>query len=99
MPTESGHSSHRSQHDREASAAPSRRLNERQPKFRAIENLARISHGVRRIGAPNQRKFFCEKDFAMIRGAPRCRQSVAQSGLILEGWKAASWKRPLMLDW
>ena len=29
----------------------------------------------------------------MIRGAPRCRQSVAQSGLILEGWKAASWKR------
>ena len=32
--------------------------------------LARISHRVRRIGAPNQRKFFCEKDFGMIRGAP-----------------------------
>jgi probable addiction module antidote protein len=61
--------------------------------------LTRISHTVRRIGAPNQRKFFCEKDFAMIRGAPRCRQSVAQSSLILEEWKAAWWKRPLMLDW
>jgi hypothetical protein len=35
-----------------------------------ISGLARISHRVRRIGAPNQRKFFCEKDFGMIRGAP-----------------------------
>jgi hypothetical protein len=61
--------------------------------------LTRISHTVRRIGAPNQRKFFCEKDFAMIRGAPRCRQSVAQNDLILESWKAGLWKRPLMLDW
>jgi len=42
MPTESGHSSHRSQHDREASAPTGGRLNERQPKFRAIENLAVI---------------------------------------------------------
>src|SRR5713226_3210048 len=55
--------------------------------------LARISHSVRRIGTPNQRKFFCEKDFAMIRGAPRCRQSVAQNSLILEWWKAAPSKR------
>lgn len=46
--------------------------------------LACISRIVRRIEAPNQRKFFCEKDFAMIRGAPRCRQSVAQNNLILE---------------
>jgi hypothetical protein len=61
--------------------------------------LARISHRVKRIEAPNQRKFFCEKDFAMIRGAPRCRQSVAQNGLILEWWKAALWKRPSMRDW
>ena len=32
----------------------------------------------------------------MIRGAPRCRQSVAQNGLILEPWKAALWRRRLM---
>jgi hypothetical protein len=63
------------------------------------QTLAPISHSVRRIGTPNQRKFFCEKDFAMIQGTPRCRQSVAQSGLILEGWKAGLWKRPLMLAW
>src|SRR5713101_1889894 len=55
--------------------------------------LARISHSVRRIGTPNQRKFFCEKGFSMIRGAPRCRQSVAQNSLILEWWKAAPSKR------
>src|SRR6516165_3982152 len=40
-----------------------------------VRDLARISHSNKRIGAPNQRKFFCEKDFPMIRGAPRCRQS------------------------
>jgi putative ATP-dependent endonuclease of OLD family len=34
------------------------------------QELTRISHSIRRIGTPNQRKFFCEKDFAMIRGAP-----------------------------
>src|SRR5882724_12630532 len=33
--------------------------------------LARISHRVKRIGAPNQRKLFCENDFLMIRGEPR----------------------------
>jgi hypothetical protein len=68
-------------------------------EIRAARLLARISHRVKRIEAPNQRKFFCEKDFAMIRGAPRCRQSVAQNNLILEWWKAALWKRPSMPDW
>jgi len=63
-----------------------------------IENatgaLARISHSVEAHRGANQRKFFCEKDFAMIQGMPRCRQSVAQSGLILEEWKAGLWKQP-----
>jgi transposase InsO family protein len=63
------------------------------------EGLAWISQTPKRIGAPNQRKFFCEKDFAMIRGAPRCRQSVAQNSSILESWKAALWKQRLMPDW
>jgi len=48
-----------------------------------VVELARISQTPKRIGAPNQRKFFCEKDFAMIRGAPRCRQSVTQNCLSL----------------
>jgi hypothetical protein len=61
--------------------------------------LARISHSVEAHRGANQRKFFCEKDFAMIQGAPRCRQSVAQSGLILEGWKGGLWKQPLMAAW
>jgi hypothetical protein len=61
--------------------------------------LARISHRVEAHRGANQRKFFCEKDFATIRGTPRCRQSVAQNGLILEWWKAGLWKRPLMLAW
>jgi hypothetical protein len=64
-----------------------------------INALARISHGVEAHRGANQRKFFCEKDFAMIRGMPRCRQSVAQNGLILEWWKGGLWKRPLMLGW
>jgi hypothetical protein len=33
-------------------------------------DLARICHKNRRIGAPNQRKLFCENDFSMIHGAP-----------------------------
>jgi len=33
---------------------------------RAEAGLARISHRVRRIGAPNQRKLFCDNDFALI---------------------------------
>ena len=61
--------------------------------------LARISHSVEAHRGANQRKFFCEKEFALIRGAPRGRQSVAQNGLILERWKAGLWKRLLMLDW
>lgn len=36
--------------------------------FRTI--LARISHTKKCIGAPNQRKFFYEKDFPKIRGRP-----------------------------
>src|SRR5260370_1657726 len=53
------------------------------------KQLARISHRVKRIGAPNQRKLFCENDFLMIRGEPRCRQSVAQNGLTLDSSDAA----------
>src|SRR6266478_3524093 len=51
--------------------------------------LARISHRVKRIGAPNQRKLFCENDFLMIRGEPRCRQSVSRIFLDLKPSKAA----------
>jgi ABC-type uncharacterized transport system permease subunit len=50
----------------------------------AVAGLARISHTNRRIGAPNQRKVLCRNDFTQIRGAPRCRQSVARNHLILE---------------
>src|SRR5262249_36457371 len=32
--------------------------------------LTRISHSKKCIGAPNQRKFFCDKDFPQIRGRP-----------------------------
>jgi hypothetical protein len=35
----------------------------------------------KRIGAPNQRKLFCDNDFCLIRGTPRCRQSVTQTCL------------------
>ena len=34
---------------------------------------------------------FCENDFSMIRRKPRCRQSVAQNGLILESLKGGLW--------
>ena len=44
----------------------------------AMLPLARISHGFKRIGAPNQRKLFCENDFLVIRGEPRCRRSVTR---------------------
>jgi hypothetical protein len=53
------------------------------------KELARISHRVKRIGAPNQRKLFCENDFLMIRGEPRCRQSVSRIFLDLKPSKAA----------
>jgi hypothetical protein len=35
-----------------------------------VAGLARISHTKKCIGAPNQRKFFYEKDFPKIRGRP-----------------------------
>src|ERR1039457_2860253 len=57
--------------------------------------LARISHRVKRIGAPNQRKLFCENDFLMIRGEPRCRQSVSRIFLDLKPSKATRWSRRL----
>ena len=43
-----------------------------------VASLARISHPTKCIGAPNRRKLLCSNDFRAIRGAPRCRQSVAQ---------------------
>jgi hypothetical protein len=63
------------------------------------EILAGISQRIRRIGAPNQRKLLCENDFPMIRGAPRCRQSVARNDLILEASKVGLWKPRSMPDW
>src|SRR5450755_5175966 len=65
----------------------------------AIEVLARISHKDKRIGAENQRKLFCENDFSMIRRRPRCRQSVAQNGLILESLKGGLWTQRSMPGW
>jgi hypothetical protein len=62
-------------------------------------SLARISHTNRRIGSPNQRELLCRNDFTQIRGAPRCRRSVARSHLILEPWKVAVWKRHSMPGW
>ena len=53
------------------------------------KRLARISHGFKRIGAPNQRKLFCENDFLVIRGEPRCRQSVPRICLDLKPSKGA----------
>src|SRR5262249_31758678 len=35
-----------------------------------VGQLTRLSHTNKCIGAPNQRKFFCEKDFPEIRGRP-----------------------------
>jgi hypothetical protein len=45
--------------------------------------LVRISHTDECIGAPNRRKLLCSNDFLPIRGASRCRQSVAQISLDL----------------
>jgi len=42
----------------------------RGPVREALRILARISHSKKCIGAPNQRKFFCDKDFPQIRGRP-----------------------------
>ena len=72
-----------------------------QPMFTKmiLPRLARISHTNRRIGAPNQRKLLCRNDFTQIQGDPRCGQSVAQNGLILEPWQVGLWKRRSMPDW
>src|SRR5260370_41816227 len=59
------------------------------PGQRRTTWLARISHGFKRIGAPNQRKLFCENDLLVIRGEPRCRQSVPRIFLDLKPSKAA----------
>jgi hypothetical protein len=40
------------------------------PHTNGLHTLARISHTKKCIGAPNQRKFFYEKDFPKIRGRP-----------------------------
>jgi hypothetical protein len=79
--------------------SPPRRPNRASGEAGCRLDLARISHSVEAHRGANQRKFFCEKDFAVIQGMPRCRQSVAQNGLILERLKAGLWKRPLMLAW
>src|SRR3979490_2685629 len=57
--------------------------------------LTRISHRVKRIGTPNERKLFCENDFLTIRGEPRCRQSVSRIFLDLKPSKGARWWRRL----
>src|SRR5215813_6233446 len=54
------------------------------------QRLVRMSHTTKRIGAPNQRKWLCGNDFRAIRGAPRCRQSVAQICSDLQSLKAAT---------
>jgi Domain of unknown function (DUF4175) len=47
-------------------------------EFRSVcSTLARISHTTECIGVANQRKPLCRYDSSSIRGAPRCRQSVA----------------------
>jgi two-component sensor histidine kinase len=52
-------------------------------------DLAAISHTTECIGAANQRKLLCRNNSSSIRGAPRCRQSVARISLNLNLLKAA----------
>jgi hypothetical protein len=54
-------------------------------------SLARISHTTECIGVANQRKPLCRNNSSSIRGAPRCRQSVARIPLDLNLLKAARW--------
>jgi hypothetical protein len=61
------------------------------PPGAMVRGLARISHTIRCIGAANQRKSLCCNTFSLIRGAPRCRQSVAEICLDLRPLKAARW--------
>jgi transposase len=53
--------------------------------------LARISHGIRCIGAENQRKLFCENNLAGSRRFPRCRRSVDRNRWGLHASKAVAW--------
>ena len=53
------------------------------------QGLARISHTTECIGVANQRKPLCRNNSSSIRGAPRCRQSVARISLDLNLLKAA----------
>ena len=57
----------------------------------AIAVLAQISHTTECIGVANQRKPLCRNNSSSIRGAPRCRQSVARISLDLNLLKAARW--------
>ena len=56
-----------------------------------LGHLARISHTIRCIGAPNQRKVLCSNYLSLIHGAPRCRQSVPRIRLDLKLLKGAKW--------
>jgi hypothetical protein len=56
-----------------------------------LGTLVRISHTTECIGVANQRKPLCRNNSSSIRGAPRCRQSVARISLDLNLLKAARW--------
>jgi putative transposase len=56
-----------------------------------LSRLARISHTTECIGVANQRKPLCRNNSSPTRGAPRCRQSVAEISLDLNLLKAARW--------
>ena len=53
--------------------------------------LAQISSTTECIGVANQRKPLCRNNSWPTRGAPRCRQSVAEISLDLNLLKAARW--------
>ena len=60
-------------------------------KIKKDLKLVRISHTTECIGVANQRKPLCRNNSSSIRGAPRCRQSVARISLDLNLLKAARW--------
>jgi exodeoxyribonuclease V alpha subunit len=64
--------------------------------FGELDALTAISHTTECIGAANQRKPLCRNNSSSIRGAPRCRQSVARISLDLNLLKAARWLRRSM---
>ena len=68
-----------SRRSRSTNAPRHRRRRRRRTETGAAEGLTRISHRIRCIGAPNQRKSSCQQSFSWNGGFPRCRQSVAQS--------------------